>query len=308
MENYSVQRLSALNIGHLASLYRTANNQIVPSDFLLKKYDTKKLGTSFIGFIAYSKQGLPIAYYGVIPMLLKLEGETILAAQGADTMTHPDFRKQGLFYLLARETFQLARENNIRFIFGFANQNSLPGAVKLQFQIMPSALQLFTIKTEAPPIGRLMTKSKILGKIYQTYLHFTLSGRQFFPATVFQSDGLNGVSHDQSFFEYKTYHKSYFVKLNKHFLWLKVDGSLKVGLVKFAEEPPQNFIKKIKRLAVVLGCREVIFITNKNSNLYKFLSQVIHPTDALPICFQNLTSGSVPFEKIEFEYGDIDIF
>jgi len=78
--------------------------------------------------------------------------------------------------------------------------------------------------------------------------------------------------------------------------------------VKLGSDTPKNFIKKLRRLAILLGCGEIIFITNNSSSLYKFLSPVIKPVDGLPVCFVNLTSEPYAFEKMQFEYGDIDIF
>ena len=67
MEIYSVERLTAANIGRLVYLYKEVFHQKITGNFLLQKYDTKIFGTEFIGFIAFTQSNLPMAFYGVIP-------------------------------------------------------------------------------------------------------------------------------------------------------------------------------------------------------------------------------------------------
>lgn len=308
MANYDVQRLSEKNIEDMIFLYKVANQQVITKDFLLKKYNTKKWGVEFVGYIAYNEKNLPIAFYGVIPAIIQLDGETILAAQSADTMTHPQYQRQGLFYQLAMKTFELARKEGIRFVFGFASTNSLPGTIKLGFQIMPSNMQLFKIKTGIPSIVTRVRRFGWIKRMHDFYVQRALSRNPVLLINLFQPDTGYGIKHDQSFIDYKTYNKKYCITLGDSRMWLKVDGELKVGFIKIGNENPSAFIKKLKRLAIILGCSQVVFITNKNSSIFKFLSTLFKPREVLPICFQNLTKEPYPFEKIEFEYCDADFF
>src|SRR4051812_25684876 len=99
---YTIERLSQSNINHVALLHSMVYNRVPSIDFFLKKYETSYTGAAYIGYIAYNANRLPIAYYGVIPTLISYSDKTILAAQSADTMTHPKFRYAGLFTSLAK--------------------------------------------------------------------------------------------------------------------------------------------------------------------------------------------------------------
>ena len=134
---YPMQRLSVTNLGDVAKLHTAVYGKKPSFNFFLK-YDTAFTGTSYIGYLAYDK-GTPIAYYGVIPCFMRIKGKVILAAQSADTMTHPQYRKQGLFAQLAKLTYELCEKEGIRLFFGFPNQNSLPGFIKRRFDIGGSA-------------------------------------------------------------------------------------------------------------------------------------------------------------------------
>ncbi len=309
MEIYSVERLAASNISRLVYLYKVVFHQKITVAFLLQKYDTKIFGTDFIGFIALNQSNLPIAFYGVIPCLVRWEGKVILAAQSSDTMTHPNFQRQGLFHSLAIKTYALAKENGIQFIFGFPNQNSYPGFVKLQWQFTPNALQLFKLKTGLPGFGKLMSRIPILKRVYDRYIRRVLGVHDFQSIDLFQPDFSYGINHDQLFLNYKRYHKTYYKEIENSLLWLKIEGRLHIGFAKIKNSPsPILFIRKLKWLAISLGCKEVVLMTSKNSVLYNLLSQHIQPLDAFPVGFFNLSQEPIAFENIQFEYCDLDIF
>ena len=59
---YTIERLSAVNINDVAVLHSMVYNRMQPKDFFFKKYDTTYTGASYIGYIAYNNNHLPIAY------------------------------------------------------------------------------------------------------------------------------------------------------------------------------------------------------------------------------------------------------
>src|ERR1700744_3835126 len=133
--NYIVERLNATNLADVEKLHTAVYDRLLQPGFFKKKDDTAFIGIEYTGYIAYSADRLPIAFCGVIPCFIQEGDKIILAAQSADTMTHPDYRNKGLFVELALNTFQLCKESDIQLLFGFPNQNSLPGFVnKLSWQ------------------------------------------------------------------------------------------------------------------------------------------------------------------------------
>src|SRR6185312_4368304 len=104
-----IERLSPENIPDLSALYQSVYQRVPAHDYFSKKYDTIYTGARTIGYLAYNELKHPIAFYGVIPTLLWHEGKSILAAQSADTMTHPGYRNMGLFPRLANHTYTLCK-------------------------------------------------------------------------------------------------------------------------------------------------------------------------------------------------------
>src|SRR5690242_9433872 len=88
-KNYHVARLNADNLRDLEQLHHAVYGRPSAKGYYFNKYNTAYTGKRYVGFIAYNATGTPVAYYGVLPCYLK-HGDTImLAAQSADTMTHP---------------------------------------------------------------------------------------------------------------------------------------------------------------------------------------------------------------------------
>lgn len=70
-----------------------------------------------------------VGQYVVIPVYYYLNGRQGWCSLSMDTMTHPDYHRQGIFTVLAKAVYrELAEKNNV-LTFGFANDNSFPGFV-----------------------------------------------------------------------------------------------------------------------------------------------------------------------------------
>lgn len=131
IKDYEVKRISPELLPDLLRLYQSVHrNTEANLSYFERKFDTAFLGGKFIGFLAY-KNSDPVAYYGLFPVRLLLEGRPVIGAQSGDTMTHADHRKKGLFVELAKLTFELAAREGIRFIYGIPNQYSFHGLIKL---------------------------------------------------------------------------------------------------------------------------------------------------------------------------------
>jgi predicted N-acetyltransferase YhbS len=71
-----------------------------------------------------------VGQYALWSTRLRLGREVVIGAQSLDTMTHPDFRGQGMFVALATECMELAFQRGVEALYGFPNDNSYPGFVR----------------------------------------------------------------------------------------------------------------------------------------------------------------------------------
>src|SRR5678815_258028 len=88
-DDYKIARLDAVRLADLAHLHRTVYGVTPEKDHFQRKYETHYTGIENIGFMAYDATDRPVAFYGVIPCFIRCGSQIVLAAQSADTMTHP---------------------------------------------------------------------------------------------------------------------------------------------------------------------------------------------------------------------------
>lgn len=74
--------------------------------------------------------GRVVGHYAAVPMRVRVAGAERVFAMSCDTMTHPDYQKQGIFVTLAQELYDdIARRDGVTTVFGFPNDSSRPGFV-----------------------------------------------------------------------------------------------------------------------------------------------------------------------------------
>ncbi|MES2761537.1 MAG: GNAT family N-acetyltransferase, partial [Bacteroidota bacterium] len=277
MDNYSFERLNKYNLKHLVTLYKNAFNIDIDEEDLKKKYNTKLFGLDYVGFLAISKDNIPAAYYGVFPILCSCNKIKVLCAQSGDTMTHKDHRGKGLFIELAKRTYELAKNNGVHFIFGFPNDSSYPGFVrKLDWKHVDD-INMYSIKVSTIPLAKIVKKTLFLTPIYSLFVKFIFlfyeKSHKGFENSL-SADGYDSILHDDSFFSYKSYHPSYFLKIKKKIVWLKIDGRLWIGDIEISSwEEFNSIIKSLKILACMVGANEIHFHTSPNTKYNNYMSK-----------------------------------
>ena len=90
-------------------------------------------------FLAESN-GEIVGQYVAIPTRFSIHSKETLLAFSCDTMIHPEYRRQGMFYALAREVYDhLETRHNIDLVWGFPNDQSLSGFTgKLGWRMLPA--------------------------------------------------------------------------------------------------------------------------------------------------------------------------
>lgn len=74
------------------------------------------------------ENGVIVGQYAAIPTRFCVHGQETVFAFSCDTMTHPDYRKQGMFVALAEGLYRsIESHEGISTVWGFPNEISLPG-------------------------------------------------------------------------------------------------------------------------------------------------------------------------------------
>ncbi len=306
---YTVERLNNANLCDVEKLHTAVYGRIPETGYFYKKYNTSFTGLIYVGYVAYNAERMPIGYYGVLPCFIKLEGRRILAAQSADTMTHPEHRLKGLFVDLANRTFQLCSELGIELLFGFPNQNSLPGFINKLGWTTTGSMSVFIIRQ---PVTLQMIINRFLKKLWSSYTNRQLNKSNLvqngFTSSIFE-DGFGGIDRDETYLNYKTHNKTYTIKLGQSTLWLKLTPyALVLGDILLKPEDFDAVIRQLKKLAGKVGLKEIHFHASDGTSIHQLFAGYLTATPSFPVIFKELGASKIETELLKFTSADIDTF
>lgn len=309
-KEYSIERLSKTNLVDVEKLHQAVYGNAAPADFFSNKYDTAYTGVEFTGFIAYNNNQFPVAYYGVIPCFIQYGDKIILAAQSADTMTHPKHRYKGMFVELSNICFELCRHIGIQIIFGFPNQNSFHGAIhKLGWQ-MTETMDCFSMPVNAIPWEMFSRQFSFLKGVYSKYIQLTLQKYLLTPTGITNSvisADYGGIYRDQDYLKYKTYFTRHVIRIGLTSFWIKINNGLIIGDIEGVTDDFDEVLNKLKKLARKLGVSQIQFHSSPHTQLHRLFAERYKAVPSFPVLFQDFESG-IPIDKIKFTLADIDIF
>ncbi|WP_326908511.1 GNAT family N-acetyltransferase [Sedimentibacter sp. MB31-C6] len=74
--------------------------------------------------------GKVIGCDGLLPNELYVNGKTVLAAHSVKSMTHPDYKKQGIFRMMTQNSCERGKQDGVDVVIGLANDQSYPAYQK----------------------------------------------------------------------------------------------------------------------------------------------------------------------------------
>jgi hypothetical protein len=304
---HTIVRLTKERLADVAVLYYAVYRQKRDKDYWAKKYDTSWTGTENIGFLAY-RGSTPIAFYAVIPCIIRYHDQLLLSAQSADTMTHPLYKQKGLFSKLSLMTFDPWRMEGIRLVFGFPNQHFYRAIKKLNWQ-ETETMRCFIIPAGIFSAEKLFNKIG-LKKVYQLYKKKYLAKFKLAVDGIKNSlleEGFQGPDRSDAFIRYKKYHATMVIRVYDWKFWIRLNGALLVGDIERGTEAFEKVIRKLKQIAFRSGASQVIFQVSPAGSLNRLLSSMHRYTPSFPVLFQ-VFDTSIDISQIKFSFADIDIF
>ncbi|MFM9945323.1 MAG: GNAT family N-acetyltransferase [Bacteroidia bacterium] len=276
---YRIERISLEKLKDLSIIFK-AINKVVSVETLIRKFRTEAFGASYIGYIAYSEGGEPSAFYGVFPIIVSRGNEKILTAQSGDTVTHPNHQGKGLFTKLAGMTYELAKQEGIKLVWGFPNKNSYHGFTKKLNWTDNEILIKVKVRVRTIPIAKVIERIKIEWpkKMYAKICNFFFKPRLNQFIKVKRGDA-PFILKDLTFFEYKNYNERLVIGNDKNKVWCKVEGSLMIGDIEYDSlDEFKKLWSSLKSKCRWLGITEIIFIcnySNPNKDLIKKIDSPI---------------------------------
>lgn len=306
MDDYDIIRISEGTYHHLVTLIKRCFGYEISLDQVRAKFATGPFGAADIGFLAMTKNGQPAAYYGVFPIIVELLGERVLAAQSGDTMTDPDHQKRGLFIKLAGLSYELAEQSGVKFVFGFPNENSLPGFQRKLGWTFCGHLHDFKLSTGAIPMCEISSRWKWLLPLYNSIVQRRSASLQVDRPT--GSKHFGGSLRDDRFFRYKEALGARWVGRDGVRFFANPNVHLYIGEVEAGPDlPPAELKAAMVRIGRVLLCGKVVCTFSVNHPAFILMSRITSPERSLPIGYKDLGSG-LPIDRLYYTRTDLDTF
>lgn len=311
---YRFEKLNDNNIKDLVPIYISAFKKNICLEELIKKFDTSFTGLKNVGFIAYSKENEPAAFYGVFPCYMDYNGKKILVCQSGNTMTHENHQRKNLFVTLAKITYEYCKDNGIHLVFGFPNKNSYPGFVNKLNWTHKENIQAYITKTTCLPfvmLGRLLPFLKSIIEKYRTKKLENLQVSRTPFKSILHDGAVNVMDHSADFLLYKTYHKNYLLEINGKKVWVKIsDMFLLVGDIEYCEK--HNFMELVNglhRLCFWLGIPHLRFHVSPGCLLEEYLMALAKKHDqSYPIGYTMFSDQAIEMDTVKFTLADYDTF
>ena len=92
-------------VAELGTIVSGEGAEVSDMDFLRWQLRDNPAGQAVMWLARHRETGQLAGSYTVIPLQVKIAEQEVTGSLSLNTMTHPDFRKQGIFTNLAEQTF-----------------------------------------------------------------------------------------------------------------------------------------------------------------------------------------------------------
>lgn len=307
---YTFERITDAHYPLLQILFADAFHQSISDEEISKRFNTITLGADLIGFIAiHAASQKPAAYYGVFPLQLMVNGKVILAAQSGDTMTHSKHRKKGLFVQLATLTYDTCKQEGICLLYGSPNQFSYTGLVQNLKWVHRENIIRYDLKLswKTVPLPKMLSAQKNIQSPYFNYARVVLKSHLVVsPETFHHPDHQNyaSVYRNKAYIDYKTDASKFFIRIDEVIFWIKLSDVLWIGDLSNYRKVKAATLKKLKRLAFLLGYNTIVLNLNEQFNLPPAFNE-FKPHDKDAACYK-LLEPVQGFEDMIWTGADFD--
>lgn len=111
--------------------------------------------------------GKIVGQYALTRARIKIANEVNSIAQSVNTLTHPAYRRQGIFETLARMAYDEAAQRGIIFIYGFPNELSYPGFIKKLGWSDLGTIRAWIIPLSVKNICKKYIHNRLLSKVFE---------------------------------------------------------------------------------------------------------------------------------------------
>jgi GNAT superfamily N-acetyltransferase len=301
-DEWIIKRMSPSATEDFNCLYAAVYGRKSLPNYYHHKFGTALAGINYSGFIAYNQDDQPIASLCLTPCHISYGNERIVAAQLTDGMTHPAYRKKGLFSELENHLAQMAKDEGIAVLFGFAVSATNPLLIKKGWY-ESERLDRFVIPVPHSIKWFLQALRRKTGIRRKTAQH----GSQPGCANSVLADGFAGIERNQEYLLYKSFSLTEIIATANAKAWIKTGSQLVIGDMEVKEKDFDKTIIGIQSIAQETGASQIYFQSSKDTSLHTLFSQRYTAIPSFPVVMKKIRQG-VDTARIKFTFADIDIF
>jgi len=145
-DEYTVRRYRPADIDGFRRLDRLVWDRDRSPEWVRWKYADNPYADRRPVFVA-EYDGEIVGARPLLAMPLRIGDRSVLAYQPADTMVHPDHRREGIFRRMTTRALAADRENEPALFFNFPNQHARPGYLDLGWRVVAPEVTSYRIET-----------------------------------------------------------------------------------------------------------------------------------------------------------------
>lgn len=267
MAEYLIEPYKAEHFHSLKRLFKTTFDVEMELETFQREYNTKSIGGEAISYVAvYQKTNEVVAHYAALPVRAAVGARALLAAQANAAMTDEKHRGKGLFKTLAEKVHDECRRRGIHFIFSQPNSESYHAFLKVfNFTYIDDIVRWdLKLKYKTAPLARLLIHSALKG-LYTNYCLLVLKKYIIKKPLAFTNASVSTdirIVRDQHYLAYKQSNNKVFLQIDGAVFWIKLTDIFWIGEVNDYEKVTLSVIRKLKRIAFVLGYNTISFHFN----------------------------------------------
>ena len=231
---------------------------------------------------------------------MKIAGETVMASQNTDLMTHPDYRRQGIFSALEKKSFNPLKDEGICITYSFPSKMSYPGYMKSGEFFDTRALRAMFKPLNLENTLKRRIKNKFLLKIYTVigYLFINIFYREKEPPEVNGLTITKISSFDDRINDFwkniSKDHEIIAVRDKEHLNWRYVNIPNVDYTISLAEKNGKI-------------CGYIVLACRKQDKLYGHIVDIIAPLDRSEIIHSLLSEAIKYFKEMRVDVIFCDI-
>lgn len=305
---FSIIQIQPEYLSGIVDLFWNIFRKKVTIQELEKKYFNHPLAIQGAGFLALNDRKKVIAFCGAVVCQLQYGRKKALALQFGDTMTLPQYQRQGLFKKLSQSLENWAIQKGIRIHFGFLNEHSYWAYTKKLNWTIIGRMERYTIPIKTIPLQKIAETLPFLHPFWKQYVNWIIPPKAHFKQMPNSLAAENGIYliHDKKFYQLKSNHYHLFLELKQSSYWLKLHRGLWIGDMSLQEDVAKT-INKLKYLAQKCGIHTLQLQLFAGTENQKKLNLPLKSHQSWHIGGRSF-DDDWPIEELILVLGDLDTF